>query len=280
MYKLGLYEKAMPDSLTLYDKLLLAKEYGYDFVELSIDESDERLSRLDWSHAERLKLVSFMSEHSISFGSLCLSAHRKYPFGAADKRIRERSMDIMHKAIVLSADLGIRIIMLAGYDVYYEDSTSETRLHFLENLGKAAEEAGAYGVTLAFETMETPFMNTVGKAMKYVEEISSPFLQVYPDLGNITNAAFSESGNVISDLFEGRGHIVALHLKETKPGVFRNLMYGEGYVDFISGIKKAWELGVRRFTTEFWYLGSENWKENIRIAERFARDAIEEAVDA
>ncbi len=29
--------------------------------------------------------------------------------------------------------------------------------------------------------METAFMNTVGKAMAYVDRIQSPYLQVYPD---------------------------------------------------------------------------------------------------
>ena len=39
-YTLGLYEKAMPKDLTWEEKLLAAKEAGYDFVEISIDETD------------------------------------------------------------------------------------------------------------------------------------------------------------------------------------------------------------------------------------------------
>ena len=36
-------------------------------------------------------------------------------------------MEIMEKAIQLAEDLGIRIIQLAGYDVYYEESSFETK---------------------------------------------------------------------------------------------------------------------------------------------------------
>ena len=36
-YRIGLYEKAMPDVLTWRDKLLCARECGYDFVEISCD---------------------------------------------------------------------------------------------------------------------------------------------------------------------------------------------------------------------------------------------------
>ena len=39
-YTLGLYEKAMPGSLTWKEKLMAAKSAGYDFVEISIDETD------------------------------------------------------------------------------------------------------------------------------------------------------------------------------------------------------------------------------------------------
>ena len=40
-YTIGLYEKAMPKELSWKEKLMAAKEAGYDFVEISIDETDE-----------------------------------------------------------------------------------------------------------------------------------------------------------------------------------------------------------------------------------------------
>src|SRR5699024_12378378 len=41
--------------------------------------------------------------------------------------IQRRSMEIMEKAICLADDLGIRVIQLAGYDVYYEKESPQTR---------------------------------------------------------------------------------------------------------------------------------------------------------
>ena len=40
----------------------------------------------------------------------------------------------MAKAIDLASDLGIRVIQLAGYDVYYEKKSVATRSFFIENL--------------------------------------------------------------------------------------------------------------------------------------------------
>ena len=266
MYEIGLYEKAMPGDLSWRDKLLTAKELGYDFVELSVDETDAKLARLDMTREERLEILQIMNEVGVSFRSMCLSGHRKYPLGSADPAICARGMEIMEKAVQLAADLGIRIIQLAGYDVYYEDSTPETVARFGENLKKATMMAAKAGVLLGFETMETEFMNTVGKAMKYVDLVNSPYLGVYPDSGNLKNAAVTYGTDVYEDIRSGAGHTVAMHLKETVPGKFREIHFGTGHVDFRKTIDTAWEIGVRRFVTEMWYVGQENWKEDIREA--------------
>ena len=265
-YAIGLYEKAMPKTMTWQEKLRCAKECGYDFVEISIDETDDKLARLEWTKDERLELVRLMKEEGITIRSMCLSGHRKYPFGASDPAVRARGMDIMEKAIVLADDLRIRIIQLAGYDVYYEEGTEESERLFRENLAKATRMAARYGILMGFETMETPFMNTTEKSMHYVNLINSPYLGVYPDSGNLTNAAKTYGTSVLDDLETGRGHIVALHLKETVPGKFREIPFLTGHVDFEAVIAKAWELGIRRFVTEMWDVGSPAWKEDIKFA--------------
>ena len=265
-YAIGLYEKAMPGTMNWQEKLICARECGYDFVEISIDETDEKLSRLDWSAEQRLELVKAMKDTGIPIRSMCLSGHRKYPFGASDPEVRSRSMGIMEKAIQLADDLGIRIIQLAGYDVYYEPGTSESEQLFCENLKKATMMAAVKGIVLGFETMETEFMNTTEKAMKYVNLIDNPYLGVYPDSGNLTNAALSGRTSVLEDLETGRDHIFALHLKETVPGKFREIPFLTGHVDFEAIIGKAWELGIRRYVTEMWDVGKETWKDDIRFA--------------
>ena len=274
-YTLGLYEKAMPNFLSWEEKLKAAKEVGYDFVEISIDETDEKLSRLLMSEEERKELVLLMKKIGIPIRTMCLSGHRKYPMGSHDEKIRCRSMEIMEQAIQLADDLGIRIIQLAGYDVYYEEGDEQTREMFLSNLQKSVEMAAAKGIVLGFETMETEFMNTVEKAMYYVHQVNSIYLGVYPDIGNITNAAVAKGNDVLEDLDTGKGHLVAMHLKETVPGKFREIPYGTGHVNFEQGIKKAWELGVRRFVTEFWYVGNENWKQGLVDAHKKMSDILD-----
>lgn len=273
-YLLGLYEKSMPGDLPLYKKLAAASAAGFDYMELSVDESAEKLSRLNWSSLEITNLKMAQDDIGIPIKSICLSGHRKFPLGHPDAAVRQRSLEIMHDAIVLSAKLGIRIIQIAGYDVYYEASTESTRARFGENLAVSAEMAAREGVILAFETMETEFMNTVAKAAEWVRKIDSPYLQLYPDLGNITNAAVTYGQDVLADLESGRGRLAALHLKESKPGIFREVPYGEGHVDFARAAQAALELGVRLFVGEFWYTGQQNWTDILKSNNLFLREAL------
>jgi len=273
-YALGLYEKSMPHSLTLREKLAVTKASGFDFLEVSIDETDEKLPRLRWSKTERKEVINAMCDSDILIGSMCLSGHRKYPLGSLDEAVQRQSLDIMERAIELACDWGIRIIQLAGYDVYYEQSDERTRAFFRENLVRSVDMASKSGVTLAFETMETPFMDTVSKAMRYVTEINSPYLQIYPDLGNLTNAACIYGHSVAEDMETGRGHIAAMHLKETSLGKYRDMTFGAGHVDFAAGVKTARRLGVRRFVGEFWDNGS--YQSQIDHAHTFLRGILDE----
>lgn len=279
-YLLGLYEKSMPDSLSLREKLEAAKAAGYDYLELSIDESDARLARLKWTEDERRRVVADMLETGFYIRSICLSGHRKYPLGHPEAAVRARGMEIMADCIRLAADLGVRIIQLAGYDVYYLPGDETTRALFGENLSACVELAAREGVMLAFETMETEFLNTVAKARGWVDVIGSPWLQIYPDSGNITNAALGAQRTVAEDLFSGRGHLAALHLKESVPGVFREVPYGSGHVDFKTVTETAYRLGVRRFLAEFWYDGGADWERTLAENCRFLRGWLDRAAQA
>lgn len=265
-YALGLYEKAMPSDISWREKLEAAKEAGYDYVELSIDASEDRIRRLEMSKEERLALVELMYEVGMPIRTMCVSALTKYSLGNDKPEYVARGMEILEKSIQFADDIGVRVVMIPGYDVYYEPSTLETKKRFLENLKLGAEMAERAGVILGLETMENEFMNTVEKAMKYVTLCGSYYLKVYPDLGNMTNAAVQYQMDVLEDLELGRGHITSLHLKETLPGRYREVPYGTGHVDFEAAIQKAWEMGIRRYVTEFWYTGADNWKEDLHFA--------------
>ena len=279
-YSLGLYEKALPPEDDLVSLCRKAREAGFDRLELSIDESETRLARLDWSESAQRELGLRSREEGAAIRTLCLSGHRKYPLGARDPAVRTRSLETLKKAIAFAANAGISIIQLAGYDVYYEPGDEGTVSRFRDGLFQGAAWAAEAGVILAFETMETPFMDTVEKAMAWVREVNSPWLGLYPDIGNLQNAAVLYGHEVTEDLALGAGHTFALHLKETRPGVYRDMRFGAGgHTDYRGCLRAALAMGVRLFTGEFWYHGEENWVSELRRANAFLRKKIEEAAE-
>ena len=258
-YELGLYEKAMPAQLSWKEKLRAAGAAGYDYVEISIDETEEKIRRIYMSREERLSMIYDMYETGTPIRSMCVSALTRYSLGNSDSELRSRGLEIARGAIQLAEDLGVRIVMIPGYDIYYGESTVQTKQFFEENLEKVVLFAASLGVLVEMETMENAFMNTVWKAMYHVRKIRSAYLGVYPDSGNITNAAVSYGSDEV-------------HLKESCPGKFREIPYGEGHVDFEKVIRAAWSIGVRKYVTEFWYQGNRTWEKDLSsVNERMRR---------
>ncbi|GHK86536.1 hypothetical protein ECZU17_24730 [Escherichia coli] len=81
----------------LVERLQLAKTLGFDFVEMSVDETDDRLSRLDWSREQRLALVNAIVETGVRVPSMCLSAHRRFRWAAKMTRYGRRGWRLCAK---------------------------------------------------------------------------------------------------------------------------------------------------------------------------------------
>lgn len=253
---LGIYEKALPQDLTWEEKFNLAHELGFNFLEFSIDESDERLARLDWTKDERQMFREAMWKTNSRINTMMLSGHRRFPLGSKDPAVRKQSLEMMQKAIDLAVDLGIRNIQMAGYDVYYEEKTDLSRELFVENLQKCVEMAASKMVMLSIETMDDPFINSIEKINHYKSQIKSPWLQAYPDFGNLS--AWPEN-NVPQDFENYIENVAAVHLKDTKAvtptfkGQFKNVSFGEGCTDFEGLLRLMVRLNYSgSYTIEMW----------------------------
>lgn len=281
MTTLGIYEKALPKNISWQERLLLAKKLGFDFVEMSIDETDERLARLDWTSEEQKAVIDAIHETGIKILSICLSGHRRFPFGSSDKLKREQALTLMEKAVTLASNLGVRTIQLAGYDVYYEEKNLTTREYFIENLKEAVAMASAKEVVLSIEIMDDPFMNSISKFLKIKEQIRSPYLQVYPDLGNLSAWPENDVGH---ELEKGIDQISAIHLKDTLAvtdkfeGKFKEVPFGTGCVDFSGCLKTLKRLNYSGpFLIEMWSETSENPEKEIQQAKDFLFPYLKEA---
>lgn len=273
---IGIYEKALPSNISWRERLSLAAKAGFDFVEISIDATEERLSRLDWTREKKARLREDISITGIPILTMCLSAHRYFPIGSENREIREKGMEIMKKAIKFSLDVGIRVVQLAGYDVFEEKSNERTKQLFMENLIKSVEWASNSCVTLALENVDTDFMDSISKILKYMDKINSPWLQLYPDIGNLCAA----SQDVGPELLKGRGRILAVHVKDSRLGIIRRIPFGEGIVPFDTAFKHLFKIGFKGpILIEMWNDDADNSVEIISKAREWVLDRWNQALE-
>ena len=224
----GIYEKALKPQ-PLRDMFRDAAKAGYQSLELSIDCTDERLSRLDWSWREACRVRQEAAEEGMQILTMCLSGHKRFPLGSPDPETVRAGMEVMEKAIRLSLELGIRVIQLSGFDVTDDrERTAETRMRYIDSLHDAVRMAERYCVTLAIEPVEGNLL-AVSDTMEVVRMIDSLFLQIYPDVANIKSLGIDP----LPELPYGRGHIAAVHMRDSLPGIYdATIPFGTGQLDF------------------------------------------------
>ena len=95
----GIYEKAFDPHIGWQERWDSAARLGFDYGEISVDETDERLARLDWSREKKKEMLDAIWNSGVTLRSMCLSGHRRFPFGSKDPNIRERAHDISWRAM-------------------------------------------------------------------------------------------------------------------------------------------------------------------------------------
>lgn len=281
-YKIGIYEKAINVKFDWDDKFKIAKAAGFDFIEISIDEQDFRIERLDWSDSKINELLEITIKNKMYINSMCLSANRKFPLGSKDCAIRKKGIEIIHKALIFAKKLGIRIVQLAGYDEYYNPNDEITKKNFIESMHVVCGLAQYYSVQITFESMDTFFMGDLTRIINVLKILDSPMLLIYPDIGNLTQFA---KDNFKSEIELAKNKIVAFHFKDTTPNTFKCIPFGEGTVNFVEAFKSIFNINYfGPYMIEMWNKNEANQslEENIleiQQAHNFFKEKYNEALN-
>ena len=129
--------------------------------------------------------------------------------------------------------------------------------------------------------MDDPFINSITKYLKIKEQIPSPYLQVYPDIGNLS--AWPEN-DVGYELEKGIREITQIHLKDTLSvtnhfsGKFKEVPFGDGCVDFEGCLRTLKRLNYNgSFVVEMWSESSDDPIAEIEQAKKFLLPKLKEA---
>lgn len=271
---LGIYEKALRWNGD-WDQLFSdVRSAGFSFVDISVDETPERMSRLKWSKETREQVREAAARQGTQAGGLCLSVHRAIGLGSADPAVRAHADQICYEGIELCRDLGIPVLQVAGYYAYYEKTDPKQRSRYVESLRRAISEAARAGVLLGIENVDGNDVTSISSGMKIIREINSPWLQMYPDVGNIAEQQLDE----VEELRAGEGHMLALHVKDVRVGEPRRVPMGTGIANFPKAFAELARQGWSgRIMIEMWNDDAPDSVERCVQARRIVQQMLEDA---
>lgn len=252
---INLWAFPYPEKMTLEQCLQLAKDAGFDGIELNYDLDNDLSPR---AGTKDLHAIRKMAEKiGIAISGLCSFLFWPYPLTSNDLEKRARALELASKMTQAAHDLGTENLLVVPGAVHipwrndYEPVPNDVcDKRAREAVGKLLPAAERLGV---FMNIENIFFNgylmTPGEMIAFCDSFHSDHLRVHFDTGNIMLFQFPE--HWISIL---GSRIKNVHLKEfTKKGTdhslesFRPLL--DGTTDWPAVLDAFETIGYRGYLT-------------------------------
>jgi hexulose-6-phosphate isomerase len=226
----------LPKDMPYAKRFALAREAGFEAIEMqTVTRDDEAAEIKEASAATGLRIHSVMN-----------MAHWQLPLSSSDPGVVSRSVagmeTSMRNAVLWRADAVLLVPAVVDAATPYRDAYTRSQRVIRERLLPMARELK---VIIAVEEVWNKFLLSPIEFARYVDELDSPFLKAYFDVGNVVLFAFPQ------DWIRTLGpRIVKVHLKDfnfdRRNGTFAWKAIGEGDIDWIE---------VRRALSEIKYAG-------------------------
>ncbi|QTH40123.1 sugar phosphate isomerase/epimerase [Cohnella sp. LGH] len=229
--KKGINAWSFPAGMGAKECIRLAKSAGFDGIELALAETGE-LS-LAGGEKEALELKAYAKETGIELSSLASGLYWDYPLTSNDEDIRRKGLDVAKKQLETAAALGVDTILLipgavgvdfipgaevVPYDVAYDRAQ--------EAVSQLAHTAAEHQVNIGLENVWNKFLLSPLEMRNFIDEIGSPWVGSYFDVGNTLANGYPE--HWISILGK---RIKKVHFKD-----YRRQAGGlHGFVDLLAG---------------------------------------------
>jgi hexulose-6-phosphate isomerase len=190
--------RCFPASMATAQRLALARDAGFDAVEVNLEPSEEFGPHS--SSADLRRLRELVDEHGLDISAVYNRQQWFHPVNSLDATTRATGADIVRRLIDAARELRVdTVLVLPGvvdnglfvdppervpYETAYRNAIAAMR-----TLGEGAAEAG---VTLAVENVWNMFLLSPLEFRAFLAEIGSPFVRMYLDVGNIRRTGFPE----------------------------------------------------------------------------------------
>ena len=201
-----------PEGTSLETVFGVSQKAGFDAVELNVYAADAPAGfTLDTTGAQADAIAKQAADHGLKLRSISTGLLWGAPLSSPDADVRERGRAIVKKQLEIAERIGADTVLVvpgtvnedSPYDTCYENSKRELEL--------LIPEAERRGVKIGIENVWNKFLLSPLEMKQYVDDLNSPNLGVYFDVGNIMLYGFPEQWIRIL------GHRIAkIHVKDYK----------------------------------------------------------------
>lgn len=250
----------LPKELPYADRFALAREVGFEGIEMqTIANAEEAAEIKEAAQKTGLRIHSVMN-----------ADHWRFPLSSADPKVVDQCVAGMETSLRNAAFWGADAVLLVPAVVdaatSYRQAWERSQRLIRERLLPLAQELK---VVIAVEEVWNKFLLSPLEFARYVDELDSPWLKAYFDVGNVVIYAFPQ------DWIRTLGkRIVKVHLKDfqfDRPnGRFTWKNLGEGDIDWPEVRRALSEIDYRGFvTTEISGGTAEYLKDVVARVDRF-----------
>ncbi|MGM8364889.1 sugar phosphate isomerase/epimerase family protein [Virgibacillus sp. W0181] len=242
--KKGINYWSFQDGTPVYDAMVIAKNARFDGIEFCLADTGE-LS-LESTDKEILQVKEQAAEIGIEMASLASWLPWEHSLTSNYIKERQKAKDIIRKQMEMASLLGTdTILVVPGYvgvdfvpnsEVCSYEKVYERALEAISDL---EAEAKSEQITIAIENVWNKFLLSPLEMRDFVDQINSPYVGVYFDVGNVLLTGYPEQW--IQILGE---RIKRVHFKDYRkdPGGFNafvDLLAGDvNYPEVMNALKK------------------------------------------
>jgi len=269
-----------PDRMSLKQCLELAKDAGFEGVELNFDLKGELSAE---STAKQLRSIGELVRRcGLSVSGLCSFLFWPYPLTSNDAAKRRRGLELAHKMIDACRLLGTKNLLIVPGAVYIpwdpeptpvpNDVCWQRAAAAIQDLIPHAEKAGVY---LNIENiLVNGFLCSPQELAQFVDSFKHPHVRVHFDTGNVMEYQFPEHWIPVL----GK-RIQNVHLKEYNQRVhefnldtFRPLL--DGTTNWPAVIEAFDAVGYRGYLTFEYFRPFQHWPEVLVYQTSHALDLM------
>ncbi len=216
---------------TVRQAIALAKEAGYDGIELALDESGE--IGLDTKKEDLLAIRDYAKAQKIAIHGVATGLYWSYSLTSNDAAERAKAMQIALRQLETAKILGASSVLIVpgavgvdftpGREPVRYDIAYDRALEAFSELKKTAEKLK---IDIGIENVWNKFLTSPLEMRDFIDKIGSPYVGSYLDVGNIVYAGYPEHWIEILG-----NRIKKVHFKD-----YRRAAGGlHGFVDLLSG---------------------------------------------